>query len=182
MRFTFQGNTYRIVFRHEKSRLMSDHVGHAVEIRKPAPHFKHVALFCVTCKLQIGGYTKQDPSNWAHVYALPKRLRQRKTWCCIQVEEPNPSALFPDAAKPTWLDILSGCGRPNYEQGDVFERKAGREAAFVNTLTGDEARAAFAHLNFTEEDVIAFTAAAAEAYAESRVTNTDFLEPVVPRD
>jgi hypothetical protein len=151
-----------VVFRHERSRLLADHIGHPVSVvltKTRRPDTKGACAWCERCKLMIG--------------AVPKALRQRKTWCCIQMAEQNAAALLPESAKPVWLDLLSGTGRPNEDAGDRFNRKEGRENAFVNALTGPEALAVFASMQLSEADIAEFTKAAAEAYAESAVTVID---------
>lgn len=130
MIFEFNGIKFRIFFRHDRSRRMSDHVGHQVRVgRSPgyaeaviAGHNpqERIGLWCDSCKLMIGD--------------VPKHLRQRLTHATIQLldESEMPGA---------WVDVVHGMGRPHSFNkyglgGDQFSTKPGRVAALSNLADG----------------------------------------------
>lgn len=112
MRFTFEGVLFRIVFRHERSRALGDHDGHATRVMEHKG-FGHVVT-CLKCRMAIG------PDRM-----LPKKYRGRKTWCVIQVRAD---------VDDKWTDLLSACGRTNESKGDKFNKADGRMAALENVL------------------------------------------------
>lgn len=116
MTFTFNDITFRIVFRHERSRRWSDHVGHQVEIVSGMARFADakIVISCQTCSGLIIGN-------------IPKGSRQRKTWCSIQRPVKGPAA-------PYWQYVVSAAGKPNEDAGDRFNRAEGRIHSLTNAL------------------------------------------------
>lgn len=130
MNFTFNGNLYRIVFRHDPNRLLSAHIGHMTSIMKHPDY--GVVTMCLQCKMVIG----------ACRHTLPKALRVRKTWCVIQVDalarkikDGEEISGIELARGERWKDVTHGCGRPNVKEGDRFNLKAGRVHSLQDALT-----------------------------------------------
>lgn len=113
MRFEFEGNTYRILFKHDKSIELGQHLGHTLHV-KHHPRLGVVAE-CYECDIVIGRVP------------LTKALCIRRTHCTIQ-------ALINTTQK--WADSVSGDGTPNLDAGDTFNRTKGRTASLKNALYG----------------------------------------------
>lgn len=110
MRFTFGGMVFSIVFRHDKSRRLSDHFKHDVGIVR---RDKQYVVKCRQCDVEIGNVRKAD--------------RDRKTYCAIRVHSGK------DVKNP-WITIMAGCGNPNEDAGDRFSKEAGRLNSLANAL------------------------------------------------
>ncbi len=134
MNFEFNGNKYRIVFRHDPNRLLSAHIGHACEVRKDKAKNRTITV-CLKCRIVIG-------TDGAIGATLPKSMRVRKTWCVIQYYDFTRAQAAGEVISGVgitkglydWKDFVGGCGTPNVEMGDVFNRADGREASLKNTL------------------------------------------------
>jgi hypothetical protein len=122
MRFEFLGYQFRIVFRHGKSVLLSDHFRHDVFIirkGRDGQAFFGYGIWCRQCKMEIG-----------HV---SKALRERKTYCVIQYAEIG----NPVNGKDLWVTVFMGVGDPNEKEGDRFTKEIGRRASLSNALRLD---------------------------------------------
>lgn len=145
MRFTCGGMTFRIVFRHDRSRLLADHIGHKVCLARATAN-KRIHLWCSDCKLKIGC-----------THTLPVSMLERKTWCVIQVLKPKPAC-----GRSEWVDVMTGCGNPNEDAGDRFNRKDGRRHAIANALAhsnferdGDEGKGEDPNAGYPSDNLIA---------------------------
>ena len=113
MRFVFNGITFSIGFRHDKSRSLGDHHGHNVCILRRIDGQLHDAgygIWCSNCQMEIG-------------QTVPKRLRDRKTHCVIRAH-----------VNGDWRVVLAGTGDPNEQEGDRFTKEVGRRASLSNAL------------------------------------------------
>jgi hypothetical protein len=119
MTFTFEDQQFRIVFHHEPSRRLVDHLGHDVEIRRSSVNgkFKPAEIVCWKCAKKTGGPLRLAP--------LTRSEQRRNTVCVIMTQ-----------IQGKWVatDFL-GVSRLNMDAGDQFSRQAGREAALRDTLT-----------------------------------------------
>ncbi len=118
MKFTHNGKEYRIIFRHDRSRALSAHVGHSLTVI-PEDGFggkKRLSIGCFTCR-------GPEPGTALKLFPLNNK-QTRRTHVEIQVK------VFTD----TWITLHSGTGKVNQKAGDVFSRGAGREAALVNAI------------------------------------------------
>lgn len=129
MKFTFNGAEFRIVFRHDPSRMIGDHIGHNSCIMR---HDRFgIVMQCTDCRVIIGSC----------MHTLPKALRVRKTWCAIQYNElkqkldrgEEVSGIYLNRGRH-WADLVTGCGTPNVDKGDTFNRAEGRMKALSNAL------------------------------------------------
>lgn len=134
MRFAFNGADYRIVWKHDRSRRWSDHLGHNIAfsgeyeltdietrnryalVEGPTVRRGRIMLLCSDCKLIIGN--------------VPKALRKRKTKCLIQKLVDMPDGSYGG----TWQTVLVGTGTPNEKAGDRFNREAGRACSLLSAL------------------------------------------------
>lgn len=112
MTFEFEGATYRIGFRHDRSREWDAHRTHAVSLQRETGQREFVGpvfLRCDTCGVRL-----------SH---LSKDKRARTTQCVILRLDPE-----------GWSPIGSAAGRLNVKAGDQFKREAGRIAALAAVL------------------------------------------------
>ncbi len=130
MNFEFNGNTYRIVFKHDPNRLLSAHIGHACEVRKDKEKNRTITV-CLKCRIVIG--------TDAPYGTLPKALRVRKTWCVIQVRRPDSDFQSGTAIAKLnrFRDVVYGMGKPNVYEGDRFNLKAGRVHSLQSALKAE---------------------------------------------
>lgn len=116
MRFEFQGNEYRIVFRHDPSRELSAHVGHNVFLG-PAIQDGHVILCCNDCR-------EPGSSEYAlTLYPVGKNQSRRQTHVSIEF-----------LLGKCWIPLIKSSSRVNAKAGDKFNRNDGREAALANAV------------------------------------------------
>jgi hypothetical protein len=110
-----EGVEFRIVFRHDRSRKLADHIGHDVNvIRKQlgVGTKTSIVVFCSTCKMSIAGITQA--------------MQKRRTWCAIQyrgLDRKLVSGAWVDS--PAWFDMRAGFGTPNEDAGDQVRQGAG---------------------------------------------------------
>lgn len=114
MRFTFNGIVFAIQFRHDKSRNLGDHWRHHVGVTREmmqdaSLHSTGFVIWCDSCKTRIG--------------QVSKRFRDRKTYCVIKAH-----------LNGEWVDVFTGTGDPNEQEGDRFCKEIGRRASLSNAL------------------------------------------------
>lgn len=113
MKFKHNGHEYRIVFRHDKPRDLSAHVGHRLAV-VPNRDSKKLAIACDTCRI--------DFQTGLQLWPLGKKQR-RSTHAMIQVK-----------TSTGWITTHEASTKVNVKHGDVFNRCDGREAALENIL------------------------------------------------
>lgn len=132
MQFQFEGQTYRLGFRHEVSRRWEDHCGddhqttlqrvtYMVQTKKgPKPKAGPAMLICLGCTERLGMVVRLSH--------LSKAEKERRTWCSIRKWEAEG---HPDGR---WAVVYERVGRVNRKAGDRYEKEAGRIAALRNAL------------------------------------------------
>jgi hypothetical protein len=121
--FIFEGQRYRIIFRHDISRRLGDHLGHEVYLtRGPVNHrgpFGATYLVCETCTSK---YRLDQPLKLTN---LSRREKKRMTFCSIAAERDG-----------EWMTgDFNGSATVNEDAGDIFSREEGRRHALIDALT-----------------------------------------------
>ena len=127
MRFTYNGNEFRICFRHDKSILLADHIGHSVQIMRGSRitdggsevDFR-VVLYCVSCRCLVG--------------TVPKIIRKRTTRCSVQFLQYPAETVNGEHIREVWKRLVHGTGTPNTKAGDRFNKEDGRKFSLSNAL------------------------------------------------
>jgi hypothetical protein len=113
MKFSYNGQEYRIVFKHDPPQDLGAHRGHELAIASVNGMQR---VCCVEC----------HPDGWGRPLPLwpisPKR-DARNTDCFIQIR-----------LRDSWETIWFGRSKVNLSAGDRFCKKAGREASLANAL------------------------------------------------
>lgn len=126
MKFKYKDNEYRIVFWHDKSRRLSDHIGHDLTVMRKSTSGKPVVA-CMDCAAPDGAHCLQ---------LLPiSRKVKRSTHCAVQIK-----------TVLGWVTVHEGSSKLNVKHGDVFNRRDGCSAALVSAIgEPSAARDAFNH-------------------------------------
>ncbi len=111
MRFKFNGNEYRIVFRHDPSEKLGAHVGHHLSVRRSFGQLRVVCDYC----------------EGALIFPLSKKKDIRNTDCYVQIN-------IGIAEHPYWVKVYEGRSKLNVKEGDIFSKKGGREASLADAI------------------------------------------------
>jgi hypothetical protein len=142
MQFEFDGETYRIAFRHPVPSGLAYHAGHAVALirdtnqktRRPQGPTR---LICEECEVRFGRPVR---------ISLRRKDEVRSIVCVIYVCRSR------ENSKPEWEAVGGGESRLNRKAKDRYTREGGRQAALNAALLRDfnaefrtAARAAYAN-------------------------------------
>ncbi len=119
MNFKHESKEYRIVFRHDRPRDLSAHVGHNLTVGHVDGVDTGTGRLLICC-LDCSGPTKGS--------ALALWPLGKKHVRCTHVEIQIKTSLG------TWVTVVEGTGKVNVKAGDKFSRAAGREAALTNAV------------------------------------------------
>lgn len=124
MTFEFNNVTYRIGFRHDKSRRWSDHAKHVVALTREIVSGP-IVLWCSDCHLKLSPLSRTEQIRNVH--------------CSIWFQDGYASAdkvsptSFP-GSRPNWALLGRGHGLLNVKAGDHYNREKGRIAALEAAL------------------------------------------------